>query len=47
MCGVWALYDAVKGKIFSAGGSPFYTNSDATNRAHITTIREPGEPSTV
>lgn len=47
MCGVWALYDAVKGKIFSAGGSPFYTNSDATNRAHITTIGEAGEPSTV
>lgn len=35
------------GKIFSAGGSPDYTDSDATNKAHITTITEPNEPSTV
>lgn len=47
MCGVWAMYDATKGKIFSAGGSPAYTNSDATNRAHITTIGEPNKPSSV
>ncbi|KAH6663289.1 galactose oxidase [Plectosphaerella plurivora] len=47
MCGIWAMYDATRGKIFSAGGSPEYTNSDATTRAHITTIGEAWEPSTV
>lgn len=47
MCGVWAMYDAVAGKIFSAVGSPDYTDSDANNRAHITTIGEPWEPSEV
>lgn len=47
MCGVWAMYDATKGKIFSAGGAPFYSNSDAHKRAHITTIDNPGEPSVV
>lgn len=47
MCGVWAMYDAVAGKVFSAVGSPDYTDSDANNRAHITTIGEPWEPSQV
>ncbi|KAK2046577.1 kelch domain-containing protein [Colletotrichum somersetense] len=47
MCGVWAMYDAVAGKIFSAGGSPDYTDSNATQRAHITTIGEPNTPVTV
>lgn len=47
MCGVWAMYDAVAGKVFSAVGSPDYTDSDANNRAHITTIGEPWEPSKV
>ncbi|POS74478.1 kelch domain-containing protein [Diaporthe helianthi] len=47
MCGVWAMYDAMAGKIFSAVGTPDYTDSDANNRAHITTIGEPWEPSTV
>lgn len=45
MCGVWVMYEP--GKILSAGGSQSYTNSPATNKAHITTITEPGEPSTV
>uniref|UniRef100_L2FSS4 Galactose oxidase n=1 Tax=Colletotrichum fructicola (strain Nara gc5) TaxID=1213859 RepID=L2FSS4_COLFN len=27
MCGVWVMYDAVAGKILSAGGSPDYTDS--------------------
>lgn len=45
MCGVWAHYEP--GKIFSAGGSPDYTDSDATNRAHITTITNPNQPAAV
>ncbi|ORY67245.1 galactose oxidase precursor [Pseudomassariella vexata] len=47
MCGINVMYDATAGKIFTAGGSPDYTNSDATQRAHITTIGNPGTPSTV
>ncbi|CRK30965.1 hypothetical protein BN1723_003713 [Verticillium longisporum] len=47
MCGVWAMYDAVAGKILSAGGAPEYTDSDATARAHITTIGEAFAPSVV
>ncbi|KAG7143596.1 Galactose oxidase like protein [Verticillium longisporum] len=47
MCGVWAMYDAVAGKILSAGGAPEYTDSDATARAHITTIGEVFAPSVV
>lgn len=35
------------GHILSAGGSQDYTNSPATNKAHITTITEPGAPATV
>lgn len=31
------------GKIFSAGGAPDYTDSDATTRAHITTINNPNQ----
>lgn len=45
MCGVYAMYEP--GKILSAGGSQSYTDSPATRRAHITTITEPGLPSTV
>lgn len=45
MCGIWVMYEP--GKILSAGGSQDYTNSDATNKAHITTITEPNKPSTV
>lgn len=47
MCGIWAIYDAVAGKVLSAVGSPDYTDSDANNRAHVTTIGEPWEPSKV
>jgi galactose oxidase len=47
MCGIFVMYDAVKGSILSAGGAPDYTNSDATTRAHITTIGEPYKPSVV
>ncbi|OLN95694.1 Galactose oxidase 1 [Colletotrichum chlorophyti] len=47
MCGIWVMYDAIAGKILSAGGSPDYTNSYANKRAHITTIGEPNTPSEV
>ncbi|EDU43973.1 galactose oxidase [Pyrenophora tritici-repentis] len=47
MCGISVMYDATSGKIFSAGGSPDYTNSDANARAHITTIGEPNTPAKV
>ncbi|KAH7312658.1 hypothetical protein B0I35DRAFT_437480 [Stachybotrys elegans] len=47
MCASFVLYDAIEGKIFSAGGSPSYTSSTPTNRVHITTIGAPGEPATV
>ncbi|KAH9241965.1 copper radical oxidase [Colletotrichum gloeosporioides 23] len=47
MCGVWVMYDAVAGKILSAGGSPDYTDSVANNHAHITTIGEPNTPAEV
>jgi galactose oxidase len=47
MCGIFVMYDALNGKILSAGGSPDYTNSDANKRAHITTIGEPNTPSKI
>lgn len=45
MCGVHVMYDA--GKIFSAGGSQDYTNSDAFRRAHLISIGNPGQAATV
>ncbi|KAF4963192.1 hypothetical protein FSARC_8770 [Fusarium sarcochroum] len=42
MCGNAVMYDAVKGKILTFGGSPDYQGSDATTNAHIVTIGEPG-----
>lgn len=47
MCGMWAMYDAVDGKIWSGGGSPAYTNSDAVTDAHIMTIGNPYQPASV
>lgn len=47
MCGIWVMYDAIAGKILSAAGAQDYTNSAATRTAHITTIGEPYQPSTV
>ncbi|EXK84413.1 galactose oxidase [Fusarium oxysporum f. sp. raphani 54005] len=48
MCGNAVMYDAVKGKILTFGGSPSYQDSDATTNAHIITISEPGStPKTV
>ncbi|KAM6513160.1 hypothetical protein FALCPG4_015625 [Fusarium falciforme] len=42
MCGNSVMYDAVKGKILTFGGSPNYRFSDSTANAHIITIGEPG-----
>lgn len=42
MCGVSVMYDAVNGKIFTAGGSPSYENSQATSNVHLITIGAPG-----
>ncbi|KAJ4130611.1 hypothetical protein NW754_009664 [Fusarium falciforme] len=42
MCGNSVMYDAVKGKILTFGGSPNYRYSDSTANAHIITIGEPG-----
>lgn len=39
MCGNAVMYDAVNGKIFTAGGSTSYQNANATNNAHLITIR--------
>ncbi|QPC62695.1 hypothetical protein HYE67_004926 [Fusarium culmorum] len=48
MCGNAVMYDAVKGKILTFGGSPDYQDSDATTNAHIITLGEPGtSPNTV
>lgn len=47
MCGINVMYDAEAGKILTSGGSQDYTNSAATQRAHITTIGAPGAASTV
>ncbi|CAJ0552342.1 Ff.00g063210.m01.CDS01 [Fusarium sp. VM40] len=48
MCGNSVMYDAVKGKILTFGGSPDYQDADATTNAHIITIDEPGKtPKTV
>ncbi|CAI6334272.1 unnamed protein product [Periconia digitata] len=47
MCGIFVMYDAIRGKILSAGGSPDYTDSNANKHAHITTIGEPNTPSQI
>ncbi|KAF7870332.1 hypothetical protein EAF04_004078 [Stromatinia cepivora] len=39
MCGNAVMYDAVNGKIFTAGGSPSYQNSDATNPNEAPTVQ--------
>ena len=53
MCGVAAMYDAVKGKILSAGGAPSYNYRDgdghirgekATQEAYVITLGEPNKP---
>lgn len=47
MCGVNFMYDAVAGKIFTAGGSQDYTDSPAFNSAHLITITTPNAAATV
>ncbi|KAJ5726994.1 hypothetical protein N7493_006021 [Penicillium malachiteum] len=44
MSGNAVMFDAVKGKILTLGGSPDYDKSPATDAAHIITIGEPGQP---
>ena len=41
MCGNAALFDAVAGKILTAGGSPSYQDSTATSNAYVITIGDP------
>ncbi|KAL2072997.1 hypothetical protein VTL71DRAFT_10321 [Oculimacula yallundae] len=47
MCGIAALYDAVAGKIFTAGGAQSYENAPATNAAHLITIGSPNNAASV
>ncbi|KAJ9489215.1 hypothetical protein VN97_g4066 [Penicillium thymicola] len=47
MSGNAVMFDAVKGKILTLGGSPDYDKSWSTNAAHIITIGEPNQPPTV
>ncbi|KAJ2967070.1 hypothetical protein NQ176_g9846 [Zarea fungicola] len=42
MCGIAVMYDAVNGKILTAGGSPSYQYSNAHTDAHLITIGNPG-----
>lgn len=43
MSGNAVMFDAVKGKILTMGGSPDYDKSYASNAAHIITLGEPGQ----
>ncbi|KAK0104922.1 hypothetical protein ONS95_005185 [Cadophora gregata] len=43
MSGNAVMFDAVKGKILTVGGSPDYEMSWATANAHLITLGEPGE----
>ncbi|KAI9889961.1 MAG: hypothetical protein M1814_004579 [Vezdaea aestivalis] len=47
MCGNAIMYDAVSGRILSAGGAPNYQNIAATNAAHLITINNAGQAATV
>ncbi|KAF5628787.1 sialidase-1 [Fusarium sp. NRRL 52700] len=47
MCGNAIMFDAVKGKILTNGGTPNYQDSDATTDAHIITVGNPGTNATV
>jgi len=41
------MYDAVNGKIFTAGGAPSYQDDDATSNVHLITIGTPNTTPTV
>ncbi|WZH40588.1 Galactose oxidase [Fusarium acuminatum] len=43
MCGNAIMFDAVRGKILTNGGTPNYQDSDATTDAHVITIGAPGK----
>lgn len=47
MCAINVMYDAVAGKIYSAGGSQSYQSSEAYPFAYVTTIGDPYTNSTV
>ncbi|KAH7196545.1 uncharacterized protein B0J16DRAFT_359297 [Fusarium flagelliforme] len=47
MCGNAVMFDAVKGKILTNGGTPNYQDSDATADSHIITTGSPGTKATV
>lgn len=47
MCGPAVMYDATAGKILTAGGSPNYQDSLATNNAYLITIGTPGNKPSV
>ncbi|CZS90726.1 related to galactose oxidase precursor [Rhynchosporium agropyri] len=42
MCGIFVMYDALRGKILTAGGSTYYHNVEPNNRANHITIGAPG-----
>ncbi|KAG4436113.1 hypothetical protein IFR05_008392 [Cadophora sp. M221] len=42
MCGIFVMYDALRGKIITAGGSPNYHDNAANKRANHITISAPG-----
>ncbi|KAM0487463.1 hypothetical protein ACHAP7_001977 [Fusarium lateritium] len=46
MCGNAIMFDAVRGKILTHGGTPNYQDSDATTDAHVITIGAPGKNAT-
>ncbi|QSZ36737.1 hypothetical protein DSL72_006620 [Monilinia vaccinii-corymbosi] len=43
MSGVSVMYDAVNGKIFTAGGSTSYQNAPASSNVHLITLGKPNE----
>ncbi|KAI8948912.1 hypothetical protein F4801DRAFT_580950 [Xylaria longipes] len=47
MCGPAVMFDAVKGSILSAGGSPSYQDSDATSNSYLIELGDVGEAANV
>ena len=47
MCGTVSMYDAVTGKIMSAGGSPAYSGTATTANTHLISIGAPNTTATV
>ncbi|KAM0541008.1 hypothetical protein ACHAPJ_013408 [Fusarium lateritium] len=44
MCGVAVMYDAVAGKILTAGGAQHYNEADASRNAHVLTLGDSFNP---